>query len=159
MTNNDVYLTVWQVWSLVFVSTQRTLIMVKKILNFLDHWGKRAEIMGAVLLKNTPGTGSSKGVSHHNAFSHLEPDFIGIYANKVLIPHIWSRADPCYSHDELKNSQRKVQKTRTTNLQIQQWPPRNSFHLLTISDAINANKRTFNSIQRLFVNFWDTFKQ
>ena len=37
MTNNDVYLTVWQVWSLVFIPTQQTLIMVKKILNFLDH--------------------------------------------------------------------------------------------------------------------------
>ena len=110
------YLTVWQVWSLVFISTQRTLIMVKNILNFPDHRGKRAEVIGAVLLKNTPRMGSSKGVAHHNAFLHLELDFIGIYANEVLIPYVWSRADPCHSYDELKNSQRTAQKT-TMNLQ------------------------------------------
>ena len=110
MTNNDMYLTIWQVWSLVFKPTWQTLIMVKKILNFPDHWGKRAKVIGAVLLKDTTRMGSSKGVSHHKAFLHLKPDFIGIHTDKVLILHIGSRADPCHSHDKLKNSQEKHRK-------------------------------------------------
>ena len=81
--------------------------MVKEILNFPDHWGQRAEVIGAVFFKDTPSMGSSKGVSHHNAFSHLELDFIGIHADEVLIPHIGSRADPHHSHCELKNFQRR----------------------------------------------------
>ncbi len=152
MTNNDMYLTVWQVWSLVFVTTQQTLIMVKEILNFPDHGGQRAEVKGAVFFKDTPRMGSSKGASHHNAFLHLKLDFIGIYANEVLIPHVWSRVDPHHSHCELKNFQRKSTKNKNHESANPVMTTK-KFHLPTVSDAINANRRTFNLIQRLFVNF------
>ena len=113
MTNNDVYLTVWHLWSLILIPTGQTLEMVKEILNFSDDQWKWAKIECAVLLKDTSRIGSHKGVMHHHALTNLKLDLVGIHADPVLVPDILSRAQPHHGHCELKFNKKQMQAMRT----------------------------------------------